>query len=82
MANFKVEIVKRYGQFHATFFEASSTSTGDKQDPASFGNLDEVVGFVREQFQAHGNDGDEVIFRGIAYDNLGAVERQIRMSSY
>jgi len=82
MANFKVDIVKRYGQFHATFFEASSTGGAGQQDPATFGDLDAVVGFVREQYAAHADEGDEVIFRGIAYDNLGSVEREIRTSSY
>lgn len=83
MANYKVEIGKRFGVFHATFFAATPGAKApaiDKQP--TFKAIDDVLGFVRSSYADTIEEDDAVFFRGIAYGTLGELEQQIRRSPY
>ena len=83
MANYKIEIGKRYGMFHAAFFEAAPGTKAPSTDAQTkFKNLDEVLKFVRDSFLDNVDDDDSVIFRGIAYTSLGELEQEVRRAPY
>jgi hypothetical protein len=83
MANYKVDITKRLGVFHAAFYEASPGAAApplDKQPPLKA--MEDVLKFVRDSYSRQVGDEDAVIFRGIAYGTLGELEQQVKRAPY
>jgi hypothetical protein len=83
MANFKVDITKRLGVFHAAFYDAAPGGAApalEKQPPMK--SMEDVLKLVRESYSKSIGEEDSVIFRGIAYSSLGELEQQIKRAPY
>ncbi|MCA9562135.1 MAG: hypothetical protein KC561_01540 [Myxococcales bacterium] len=83
MATYKVDVISKLGKFHYALWEASGPK-GDPNDSAAHDNLDDVVSSLRRDIDNAGFDDedDSVIFRGIAYDDIGRLSREIKMGTY
>ena len=74
MPSIKIDIRKQYGAFKAKFYDARSSV--EEQD---FANLKDVLTFMRDNAAELDLDGgDDVVFRGIAYTSISALEREIK----
>jgi hypothetical protein len=83
MANFKVDITKRLGVFHAAFYEvAPGAATPQLDKEPAQRSIEDVLKFVRDAYARSIGEDDAVIFRGIAYTNLGELEQQIKRAPY
>ena len=77
MASYKVDVRKQFGTFRARFYEASQTA-----EEQEFSSLEDVLGYVRKNVSRLDFEEDSVIFRGIAYESQGNLEKQIKAAPY
>ena len=83
MATYKLEIKRQYGKFFHAVFPATGQPPRDMPESAS---IKEVIEKIKKEFLATSlEDGDSIIFRGIAYDDprspFNGVRRQFDINS-
>jgi len=80
MGTYKIEVAKKFGTFRAKFGESAAVGSVDEQE---FKDIDGVVGFVKKEASALDlEEGDSVVFRGIAYTSVGDLVREVKRAPY
>lgn len=84
MASYKITIKKEFGTFKAKFWETGPGVPEPKEwNEEGIRTIQDVVTYLRGQFdEADLDEEDDVIWRGIAYTNLGELEREMRRANY
>ena len=83
MATYKLDIIQRFGKYHAAFYSAESA----KKDPAespSVESIEDVLkqlgGFIEDNKLEEKKDA--IIFRNIAFDDFAMLNREVKMANY
>ncbi len=80
MATYKLEIKKRFGKFYHSVYAAGAQPERETPESASIKEVLEKLksGFLKDTFK----DGDSVIFRGIAYEDVHQLVPIVRDADY
>lgn len=82
MATYKFHAVQRYGKFHGTLYPASAPTPDPLKEPAQ-DNTGALADHLGDQISAMGlDDGDDIIWRNVAYDDFDRLINAVRLASY
>jgi hypothetical protein len=83
MASYKVEVTQRLGKFHTVIWQATAAKPNVEDSPA-LDSVADCVKTVEAEIEERGINlgADSLTFRGIAYEDLNSLTREIKMGTY
>jgi hypothetical protein len=83
MASYKLEIQKKFGKFQYIIYKAGAAKP-DFGKNGDLATIQDVLGGMDKELSGIGydEDGDDLVFRGVAYSDVSSLKVLVRDATY